>query len=310
MKKHLIIVLLLAFTTGLQAYGQERKVELSSRYDNQRNLIISAKKNAPGTYFVGVVFKEAVNCDYVGNTFTTSIHSSRDILTIHPVHTEGSPRVRYQYYSTQGDPNCTPDTAFVYRLPYSTSISRPVHSLRLLGREARHITQRNVNWHAMQFMMEQGDTIFAARAGLVTLVKEDAEDPAENTSGRITYRQKANTIVVEHTDGTIARYSVLESNSILVQPGDQVLCNTPLGLAGSYDNEYFQLRLQIFYPRLQAGNPLEDGFRFQFHYFHPVFATTAGETKLTMQNSYQPIITEDMIIKEMSKREIRKYQSR
>jgi Peptidase family M23. len=181
--------------------------------------------------------------------------------------------------------------------------------MHLIGGETHAQNQHNVNWHAMQFVMQANDTIYAARTGTVVEIKEmePESNAAAQPAGHTTFRRNVNRITVEHEDETYANYSVVEN--IQVSLGDKVFPMTPLGIAGTYDGENYQTRLMFYYYRI-APQKKNGQTTFEFHYFRPVFATTAGEMPLTMNQNYFPLVSTELITKEMSKREARRYQGK
>lgn len=81
------------------------------------------------------------------------------------------------------------------------------------------------NWFAFDFDLAIGDTIIAARAGVVSLVVEDNLD-GNGVLG-------ANVVYVRHTDQTLGAYVHLTYNGALVNVGDTVAQGDPIGLAGN-----------------------------------------------------------------------------
>jgi len=77
--------------------------------------------------------------------------------------------------------------------------------------------------YGVDFAMDIGETITAARAGEVVYVEEsgiDGEFPN-------------NLVIVEHEDGTFAQYMHLTNNGALIEIGDSVIQGTEIGLSGN-----------------------------------------------------------------------------
>lgn len=81
------------------------------------------------------------------------------------------------------------------------------------------------NWFAFDFDLSIGDTITAARAGVVSTVVESNVD-GNNVLG-------ANVVYIRHSDGTIGAYVHLTHDGALVSVGDVVAQGDPIGLAGN-----------------------------------------------------------------------------
>ncbi|MEN8374828.1 MAG: M23 family metallopeptidase [Gemmatimonadota bacterium] len=79
---------------------------------------------------------------------------------------------------------------------------------------------------AYDFNTAIGDTIRAARAGVVFSVQESFVD-GDNASGN------ENNVFIEHADGTAVRYTHLMLNGALVQVGDVVTQGQPIALSGN-----------------------------------------------------------------------------
>ncbi|HVW62072.1 MAG TPA: hypothetical protein VHC48_18610, partial [Puia sp.] len=76
--------------------------------------------------------------------------------------------------------------------------------------------------------MQPGDTIFAARRGIVTAVHTGS---AENDAGTAA-TDNWNSVEIVHGDCTFGQYGVFKKDGAFVHPGQQVEAGTPLGLVG------------------------------------------------------------------------------
>jgi murein DD-endopeptidase MepM/ murein hydrolase activator NlpD len=85
------------------------------------------------------------------------------------------------------------------------------------------------NRYAVDFAMSVGDTVYAARDGMVAYLYEKStvggNDPA--------YLPYSNSLLILHEDGTVAQYSHLHTESIFVEIGDQVETGQPVALSGN-----------------------------------------------------------------------------
>lgn len=82
--------------------------------------------------------------------------------------------------------------------------------------------------YAWDFPMPTGTLILAARAGVVTQVKDNS-----NLAGfNIRYDDDANYVVIDHGDGTQALYLHLMEHGALVQVGQRVVQGQPIALSG------------------------------------------------------------------------------
>ena len=279
---------------------------------------INADIYRKGTYTIIVRFEELSNLNVRGVEYIrTSVGSAAGyeykkslmvdgrVLTLTPISPEQPSYYRYSYSYARG--RLAPDKVehdFVYRLPYGAGKS--VKALDLYNIESRHFGEEDPeNWKAIEFSMSQGDTVYAARKGLVVEIT-DKYDPVTVESQRdVQFMDSSNEIMVEHADGTLATYKVLQKGSMMVKPGDTVYPDTPLALAGSYDGAKYQLRFQIYYLTLdEKARPTQNiSDRFEYAWVNPVFETAEGKTCTEHGETYTAVINNDLITGEMTRRE-------
>jgi len=84
------------------------------------------------------------------------------------------------------------------------------------------------NQLSYDFDMKVGDTVCAARGGVVKTVREDLEDTGTAPNSSI-----HNHILIEHEDGTVAFYAHLKQNSIFPEVNDTVSKGEVIGLSGN-----------------------------------------------------------------------------
>lgn len=113
------------------------------------------------------------------------------------------------------------DTSYVYGLPY-----KPGKKYRVIQGYFSHFTHKERA--ALDFNLKRGDSITAARGGVVTRVKEDGSKGGLNRK----YRPHGNNIIIQHPDGSRAGYWHLQHNGALVNTGDTVEKGQVIALAG------------------------------------------------------------------------------
>jgi murein DD-endopeptidase MepM/ murein hydrolase activator NlpD len=113
------------------------------------------------------------------------------------------------------------DTSYVYALPY-----QPGKKYRVIQGYFSRFTHKERA--ALDFNMKRGDTIMAARGGVVTRAKEDGTQGGLNKK----YRSHGNNIVIQHNDGSRAGYWHLQHNGALVSVGDTVQKGQPIAVSG------------------------------------------------------------------------------
>jgi murein DD-endopeptidase MepM/ murein hydrolase activator NlpD len=122
--------------------------------------------------------------------------------------------------------------------------------------------------------MKSGDTIFAARKGVVT---EVLDNNGANDAGQTSVSTE-NYIEIVQADCSFARYGILKKNSSLVKPGQTVRAGQPIGLVGG--DAYGRgsdLRFSVYYYQ-EESNPSQNGGR---HYIVPfIWTLKNGKSRL------------------------------
>lgn len=118
-----------------------------------------------------------------------------------------------------------PDTQYRYELPVSKD-----RSFRILqGQEGSFSHDRLYNKYAVDFAMSVGDTVYAARNGIVGYLYEGSSYGGNSE----VYMSYSNSIMILHEDGTVAQYSHLKKDGVLVEIGDQISVGQPIALSGN-----------------------------------------------------------------------------
>jgi murein DD-endopeptidase MepM/ murein hydrolase activator NlpD len=113
------------------------------------------------------------------------------------------------------------DSSYVYALPFESGKSFRV----IQGYFSRFSHKERA---ALDFNMNRGTKIMAAREGIIVRVKEDSDKGGLNKK----YRPDGNNIVIQHTDGSRAGYWHLQKNGALVKVGDTVKKGQLIALSG------------------------------------------------------------------------------
>lgn len=126
---------------------------------------------------------------------------------------------------TLGDPGATPDSSFVYRLPFPEGVR-----FRIGQGYDRRTTHQSINSHyAVDFTVPQGTPVLAVRNGVVAEVDlgnvYSGKDPA--------LLSKANRVVILHDDGSLATYAHLQTEAAFVREGQSVTAGQRLALSGN-----------------------------------------------------------------------------
>lgn len=85
------------------------------------------------------------------------------------------------------------------------------------------------NYYALDFSMDVGTPVHAARDGVVIEVKEDSNRGGASSA----YATDGNYIAIYHADGTFSSYVHLKKNGSIVEVGDEVLEGSLIGFSGN-----------------------------------------------------------------------------
>jgi hypothetical protein len=304
MRKVIWIIFFLSF----QYSFSQNHIELNGQINQDNSVDLFYSKDVPGSYCIYLNFTKHENTQTPENKFIV-FGSGGKLFTLKPTNRDQSIQYSYRYTYMRGIPNPKLDSTFVYLLPFKNNISVDVLYLSYLG--SKYFGQEEPkNWRAFQFNCNKADTICSARKGIVVSV---VDNYSLDTAQLVSYSSKRNTILIEHKDGTYARYEGFDSKKIFVKEGDQVLPNQPLGLLNQYDKSgTYQLRFSIDYLIGSIENLSEDSMKKRksdYNYLNPYFQTTEGVLKLLPNKRYTAQITEKAIIKELSTKELKKRQN-
>lgn len=198
------------------------------------------------------------------------------------------------------------DTAYAYLLPVPPGRETQIYELTYLASEYNNQPEPK-GWYALSLHVHSGDTIYAARRGRVTETRENA---SLQDSG-YTFNRGDNYIEISHGDGTFGRYTAFRDSSLFVNPGDYVEAGQPIGIAGG--DRYAggpQVRFSVYYHlEQQIQVPGEEKPKTIYMAYVPLhfWVKDHGGIRLTNHSKYVSEHPSDLITKEMSKKEVKKW---
>jgi hypothetical protein len=282
MKKRVILLVLMLWgvVPAMAQFAVGGPLELLVEHSDPNTAKLLVRQHERGVYTLFLDFHSTENMD-IPKLLSATIMGDGAITTLKPIDPRKSWDYTFASKWTRGIMNPTKvDSNFLYRLPYDKDSIKKSFAIRYSGGDSKI-----VNFNVIGFRMERGDTIRAARSGVVIDVIDefDPGDAEDEFTGRV-----YNSIDIQHTDGTIARYAVLEKGSMRVESGRMVPTGMPIALAGSLDGEEYQLRLHIYYQRdnLRQITSLED-HTITYYHVDPMFDTSGGKMTLRKGAAYR-----------------------
>lgn len=182
------------------------------------------QQDYPITYRVRV--RSDVIASRRGKTFTGTLNGaeSEQVMVLAGEQEGETPSVRISCAWTIGDNDAVHDDDHLYLLPYASGTS-----YRVLQGFGSRFSHTGIEQYAVDFKMDEGTPVHAARGGIVARVVEEHDIGCwEDGCGRY-----ANFIVVLHADGTTGEYYHLQQDGSLVDVGEQVVAGQHIGYSGN-----------------------------------------------------------------------------
>lgn len=289
------------YTLSLNA--QERELTVSSKTNPDKSVTLTAEKTSPGTYTIVLNFKELSNTNSIGEPVYKVKYSNDNFLTLTPSNKDQGIGYSYSYSYIRGELKPKYNKEFVYVLPYAKGKKTRATEAGFLNASYFGSTTPN-DWKSYHFLTEQADTVTAVRKGLVVNVG----DVYDTDNKEVKYTSKVNTVIIEHTDGTLATYRGFKKG-IFVKEGQTVFPGTALGI-NSITNGRYGISLMITYLKSvdfesRKNVSLKESKSF-YGFITPYFYTAENANGiLTNQQYYTANLTPEIVQKEMTKKELK-----
>ena len=239
--------------------------------------------------------------------FQAVVHRGKQrILTLSRMVDDEPIDFRYSYSSIKGNVKASVDTDFVYLLPVKPGrkvcIDRTVSMENFLGAKTAARTTGFI------FNMEEGDTVYACRAGIVSEVQDKSASTREHTR----YSAHENFVEIYHQDGSFSQYKLFKDDGIFVEVGEKVLAGQPVGVIGGSNYEHgSHLRYYTYHLYRDDSAVDKDGYPsplIRSKIFIPTFHLGPDqEDKPIFNQSYTSEHPVKLLLKEMSKSQKKKY---
>lgn len=150
----------------------------------------------------------------------------------------------------------------------------------------------------LSIMLRKEELIYTTRRGLVVDVKEDFDDTEPVDSLQ---KNQKNHIIIQHDDCSYARYESLKEYNVIPNVGDKVDAGQLIANLGDveYDKGYSLNFFLYFIDYDKAG----------YHYLRPDFLIEGQRQHAESGGLYKSDHSIELILREMSKREKKKFRN-
>ena len=219
----ILISLLLLSGFSKFSFAQEKEINVYDiREDGRIGIYADNDKPYPQTVTLTLKLKGLRPSKEVPDFIVVPANTKEFRLTSLIIPFERSWQYSFSYIYRFGDANAQHDPKQEYLLPFEEGAS-----YRLTQGYNGDRTHQGEN--ALDFTMDEGTKIFAARAGKVIRIKEDSNQGCASKR----CNNMGNYVTVLHEDGTYADYLHLQFEGVTVQLGDLVEAGDPIALSGN-----------------------------------------------------------------------------
>jgi len=227
MKNILLLFFLLVFR--ISSLLSQRIIDVSYALDAKGNYQFSCTNNTFCTYILQVSFTKFDNAKTDQQLpYVEPVNPGfNKLFTISRENPNNPIEFKYSVGYLKGCPHANVKTNFVYVLPIAPGKEAQAYELDN-SKNAPGNDPEARNWYVIRLRMKPGDTIYAARRGVVNevLVTDSLNDLGSRTVVTENY------IEIVHADCSFGRYGILRRNGALVKRGQTVEAGQPIGLVG------------------------------------------------------------------------------
>lgn len=297
---HRLILFIFISIVSSYVFSQS-SVTIETKRNEDNSVSFYYEKLIPGNVTVLIHFPTLENSH--AGSFRGVVSNNSGILTrLTPIDKKKPIKYSYVVSTIRGvvDPKKV-DSLFVYLLPFAEGAKVTVAENSNVS-EKYFDNEKKETWKSYSFRTQGNDTVFSARQGVVIKVADEYDDKKLQDKK---YTSKNNYILIEHEDGTIARYAGISRNGICVKEGDVVTSHTPMALlAKDEDGENFRLIFAVYYQKFDQES--ENPKKYSYRYIVPYFLTEHGVTRLEPKKEFTVVLSEDILNKEVKKKKNKK----
>jgi len=229
-------------------------------------------------------------------------------MKLKPINPDESIGFQYSSRYYEGNLNSKIDYDYPYILPFDKGKTNFVNELYSLE-NAYLKKDLPKNWKSYSFEFKNPEIVRAIRKGIVVEIINKFKSKSDKV---YSYHSEKNSIEIEHKDGSIASYKGFGNNQINVKIGQLVFPQTKLGELAKYDSrETYRLYLSLYSFKTIEGKSLNNikSSDIEINYITPKFYINGDIKELKNRERFEVDYNEDVLFKEMRRREIKRYKS-
>lgn len=286
----------------------QRVIEIKYEQDSRGNYQFYCNNNGYCSYIIEINFTSLSN----GKSdhefpYRNAVKPGRtNLFKLTKENMDKSVQFKYTTNFNKGCIHPNVDTNFTYLLPIAPGKEAQAYELTNAGN--KNVDPASKNWYVIRLKMKPGDTICAARRGVVCEIEDNSNlnDSGVSSVGHENYLE------IAQADCSIGHYGVLRKNSTLVKLGQTVEAGQPIGLVGG--DKYGRgsdVRFSVYYNPDEDNGPTSEGKKeVVWTYINLNFWTkNNGKGKLKHGATYISEHPAAIINQEKSKTETKKRQA-
>ncbi|HCN82483.1 MAG TPA: hypothetical protein DIT07_02525 [Sphingobacteriaceae bacterium] len=301
MKKRTILYLMLLLLCK-SAFSQYRDVTITYQFNPNGDVVFMANNSDYCDYFITLTFNGLANTTVPPTAQVNARPGLSQVLKLTPVRLNEPIRFGYSYSYIKGNSNPKINAQFKYLLPVKEGKNTKADQIKNLEEFLGNPV--SANWYALSFSMDEGDTVYASRGGVVCRI-----NPAGKATGNTgtVYTSSTNSVEIFHDDGTFAKYDLLKNNGILTKSGEKINAGDPIGIIGKVYGQV-QLSFIVYYlDKKQISNDV-DYLTGGYSFVKPKFALTEKTGSfIEPGETYSALKPVSIITQEMSKKDKEKF---
>ena len=242
-KKSMILIFVLSFHFSLSA---QRVIEVKYQQDQKGAYVFSCVNYAFCNYILDIGFTTFTNvkCDQSLPFHAEVKPGYNKLFSISAIDPQAAIQFNYKSGFQKGCIHPNVNQNIIYLLPITPGTQAQVYEMSPAK------SSDSGSWYVLRLKMKPGDTIYAARKGIVNDVQDQN---GANDAGQVSIGTE-NFIEIAQPDCSFARYGILRKNSALVKPGQLVKAGQPIGLVGGDTyGRGSDIRFSVYYYQEENG---------------------------------------------------------